>query len=199
MENGDLGEIFQVSTRRVGPFPARIADVGVIKDLGSHDIDSTAWITQSTYDTVFAQTAHQSGRPHEDLVAVTGRLSGDIVANHLVNWLSPLKERVTVITGEKGAFIADTLTADLTFYANGKVASEWVSLADFRGVSEGDMIRYAFPKAEPLRTEHEAFRDAVLGLDDQIVTLAQGSDTLRVAEACLASADSGAAVQLSSP
>ena len=195
MENGDLGKIFQVSTRRVGPFPARIADVGVIKDLGSHDIDSTAWITQSTYDTVFAQTAHQSGRPHEDLVAITGRLSGDIVANHLVNWLSPLKERVTVITGEKGAFMADTLTADLTFYANGKVASEWVSLADFRGVSEGDMIRYAFPKAEPLRTEHEAFRDAVLGLDDQIVTLAQGSDTLRVAEAALESADSGTAVQ----
>ena len=36
-----------------------------------------------------------------------------------MNWLSPLKERVTVITGEKGAFVADTLTADLTFYANG--------------------------------------------------------------------------------
>ena len=41
------------------------------------------------------------------------------MTNHLVNWLSPMKERVTVITGEKGAFVADTLTADLTFYANG--------------------------------------------------------------------------------
>jgi UDP-N-acetylglucosamine 3-dehydrogenase len=196
MENGDLGEIFQVSTRRVGPFPARIADVGVVKDLGSHDIDSTAWITQSTYQTVFAQTAHQSGRPHEDLVAITGRLGKGIVANHLVNWLSPLKERVCIITGEKGAFVADTLTADLTFYANGVVASEWANLADFRGVSEGDMIRYAFPKAEPLRTEHEAFRDAVLGLSDQTVTLAQGSDTLRVAEACLESAAAGASVRI---
>ena len=44
------------------------------------------------------------------------------MTNHLVNWLSPLKERVTVVTGERGAFVADTLTADLTFYANGTVA-----------------------------------------------------------------------------
>jgi UDP-N-acetylglucosamine 3-dehydrogenase len=104
---------------------------------------------------------------------------------------------VTVITGEKGAFIADTLTADLTFHANGSVPSEWASLAEFRGVSEGDMIRYAFPKAEPLRTEHEAFRDAVLGVSNDIVTLEQGLATLAVAEACIASAQSGEMISLS--
>jgi UDP-N-acetylglucosamine 3-dehydrogenase len=196
LENGDLGDVYQVSTRRVGPFPARISDVGVIKDLGTHDIDSTAWVTRKSYEAVAAQTAHRSGRPHEDLVAITGRLQDDIVTNHLVNWLSPLKERVTVITGEKGAFIADTLTADLTFHANGSVPSEWASLAEFRGVSEGDMIRYAFPKAEPLRTEHEAFRDAVLGVSNDIVTLEQGLATLAVAEACIASALTNESVTL---
>ena len=82
------------------------------------------------------------------------------MTSHLVNWLSPLKERVTVVTGEKGAFVADTLTADLTFYANG-IATAWDDVAQFRGVSEGDVIRYAIPKPEPLRIEHEAFRDAV--------------------------------------
>lgn len=196
LENGDLGDFYQVSTRRVGPFPARISDVGVIKDLGTHDIDSTAWVTQRSYQSVAAQTAHRSGRPHEDLVAITGRLEGDVVVNHLVNWLSPLKERMTIITGEKGAFIADTLTADLTFHANGNVRSEWDSIADFRGVSEGDMTRYAFPKAEPLRTQHEAFRDAVLGKDAAIVTLEQGVATLTVAEACLDSAQRGRAIEL---
>ena len=68
---------------------------------------------------------------------------------HLVNWLSPMKERVTIITGDRGAFVADTITADLTFHANGTVATEWSVIAEFRGVSEGDMIRYAFPKPEP--------------------------------------------------
>lgn len=189
--NGDLGDVLQVSTRRVGPFPARIADVGVVKDLGTHDIDLTAWVAQQPFARVAAETAHRSGRDHEDLVTITGRLADGTVTNHMVNWLSPLKERVTVITGEKGAFVADTLTADLTFYANGSVPTEWAQIAGFRGVSEGDMIRFSFPKAEPLRTEHEAFRDAVLGKDSQIVSLAEGARTLAVAEAVLTAAATG--------
>ncbi|HQZ84967.1 MAG TPA: Gfo/Idh/MocA family oxidoreductase, partial [Actinomycetota bacterium] len=109
--NGDLGEIYQITTRRQGPFPGRIADVGVILDLATHDIDLTAWVAQQPFASVAARTAHRSGRPHEDLVAITGQLLDGTVTNHLVNWLSPMKERVTVITGEKGALAADTLTA----------------------------------------------------------------------------------------
>jgi predicted dehydrogenase len=185
---GDLGDVYQIVTRRQGPFPGRIADVGVVKDLATHDIDLTAWVTGQHYVSVAAQVAHRSGREHEDLVSATCLLSGGTVANHLVNWLSPIKERVTVITGERGAFVADTLTADLTFFANGTIATEWESLAKFRGVSEGDMIRYAIAKPEPLRTEHEAFRDAVLGLESDVVTMRQGLATIAVAEAALRSA-----------
>jgi predicted dehydrogenase len=192
--NNDLGGIYQVSTRRVGPFPARIADVGVVKDLGTHDIDLTAWVTQQDYEAVSARTAHRSGRPHEDLVAITGQLADGTVANHLVNWLTPMKERLTIITGEKGAFVADTLTADLTYFANGSVPTQWSHLAGFRGVSEGDMIRFSFPKPEPLRTEHEQFARAVRGDDASIVTLREGARTLAVAEAVLASAESGSVI-----
>lgn len=185
IEAGDLGEVYQVATRRQGPFPGRIADVGVIMDLATHDIDLTAWVTQQQYVEINAQTAYRSGRPHEDLVAATGRLSKGTVVNHLVNWLSPLKERTTVITGEKGTFIADTLTADLTFYENGKVETTWPGLSQFRGVSEGDVTRFAIPKPEPLRVEHEQFRDAVLGKDADIVTLEQGLATVRTAFKCI--------------
>lgn len=188
MAAGELGEIYQIATRRQGPFPARIADVGVVKDLATHDIDLTAWLAQSEYATVAAQTTTRSGRPHEDMVAATGRLANGIITNHLVNWLSPMKERVTVVTGEKGAFVADTLTADLTFHANGVVRSEWDSVANFRGVSEGDMTRFAIQKREPLRVEHEKFRDAVLGVGNDVVTLQEGLNTLRVAEELLRSA-----------
>ena len=193
---GDLGEIYQVATRRQGPFPARIADIGVVKDLATHDIDLTAWVTGRSYRAVSAQTAHKSGRAHEDLVAVTGLLDDGATANHLVNWLSPMKERVTIVTGELGTFVADTLAGDLTFYANGTTAVNWPDIIHFRGMTEGDVIRYAFPKPEPLRTEHEAFRDAVLGDESRIVTLRQGLDAVRVAEAVLASAASGATVAL---
>ena len=194
LANGDLGAVHQIVTRRQGPFPARIADVGVVKDLATHDIDLTAWVTGQPFVSVAAQVAHRSGRQHEDLVAIVGRLADGTVTNHLVNWLSPLKERVTIITGERGAFVADTLTADLTFFANGTVATEWAAIAGFRGVSEGDVIRYAIAKPEPLRTEHEAFRDALLGRPSDIVTMRQGLATVAVAEAVLESAASGLTV-----
>jgi UDP-N-acetylglucosamine 3-dehydrogenase len=197
LEAGELGDLYQVTTRRQGPFPARIADVGVVKDLGTHDIDLTAWVTQQTYTSVSARTAYKSGREFEDLVAIVGQLSGGAVTSHLVNWLSPLKERVTIITGERGTFVADTLTADLTFHANGEIATTWDAIAKFRGVSEGDVVRYAIAKPEPLRVEHENFRDAVLGKDADIVTMEQGLTTVRVAEACIESARSGTTVALS--
>jgi predicted dehydrogenase len=191
LEAGELGEVYQVATRRQSPFPARIADVGLVKDLATHDIDLTAWVTGQSFWTVSARTAFRSGRRHEDLVAVVGQLADGTVTNHLVNWLSPLKERVTIVTGDKGTFVADTLTADLIFFANGQVSTAWTGLAQFRGVSEGDMVRYAIAKPEPLRVEHEQFRDAMLGLDADIVTMRQGLPTVAVADATIESARTG--------
>ena len=191
-----LGSLYQVVTRRQGPFPSRIADVGVVKDLATHDIDLTAWVTGQPFIQVSAQTALRTGREHEDLVAIVGKLADGTVTNHLVNWLSPLKERVTILTGEKGAFVADTLTADLTFYANGTVTSEWEELKQFRGVSEGDVVRYAIAKHEPLRMEHENFRDAVLGKPAEIVTMQQGLRTVVVAEAIIESSKTSTTVTI---
>jgi len=185
---GDLGEIYQVATRRQGPFPNRIADVGVVKDLATHDIDLTAWVIQSPYASVSAQTAHKSGREHEDLISVTARMANGTVVSHLVNWLSPMKERSTVVTGERGAFVADTLRSDLTFHENGEIPTEWSQVQSFRGVSEGNVTRFAIPKPEPLRVQHENFRDAVLGQDTDVITMREGMETVRVAEACLLSA-----------
>lgn len=183
IEAGLIGEIYQVTTRRQGPFPGRIADVGVIKDLASHDIDLTAWVTQQTYVSVNARTAHRSGRDHEDMVIAVGTLSNGTIASHTVNWLTPFKERTTIITGEMGALVVDTLTADLTHFQNGVIGEPWESVASFRGVAEGDVTRFALVKKEPLVAEHEAFRDAVLSGDPAgIVTLDEGTNVVRIAE-----------------
>ncbi|WP_405618113.1 Gfo/Idh/MocA family oxidoreductase [Streptomyces sp. NBC_01511] len=196
LEAGELGDVYQVVTRRQGPFPHRIADVGVVKDLATHDIDLTGWVTGQTYTSIAAHTVSKSDRPHEDMVSAVGRLSDGTMVNHLVNWLSPLKERFTSVTGERGCFIADTLTADLTFHSNAAVTTEWEALRAFRGVAEGDMIRYAIPKREPLLVEHELFRDAVLGESHDICTLRQGLRTVEVAASLLESAASGRTVVL---
>lgn len=190
LEAGELGEAYQVATSRQGPFPSRIRDVGVVKDLATHDLDLTAWVTGSPYVEVSAQAARRAGRRHEDLVAAVGRLADGTVTNHLVNWLSPFKQRQIVVTGERGSFTADTLTADLTFHANGVERLGWDALRQFRGVSEGDMVRFAMAKPEPLAVELSAFRDAVSGgpLGGEIVTLAEGLGAVVAAEAVLEAA-----------
>ncbi|MBX3089349.1 MAG: Gfo/Idh/MocA family oxidoreductase [Cryobacterium sp.] len=187
LEDGWLGEIYQIATRRQGPFPGRVADVGVIKDLATHDIDLTAWVSQQSYLSVNARTAHRSGRPHEDMLVAIGTLSRGTIASHTVNWLTPFKERTTIVTGEKGALVADTLTADLTYYENGVTTSNWTEVTTFRGVSEGNVTRYALDKKEPLLSEHEAFRDAIAsGNVSGIVTLKQGADVVEIAERLVA-------------
>lgn len=196
LENGELGDIYQVATRRQGPFPNRITDVGVVKDLATHDIDLTSWAIQSPYACVSAQTAHKSGREHEDLISITGRMVDGTVVSHLVNWLSPLKERLTVVTGERGAFVADTLHGDLTLHENGLIATEWDQVASFRGVTEGNSTRFAIPKPEPLRVELEGFCDAVLGRASDYVTMREGMSTVMVADACITSAREGRTVDL---
>ncbi len=184
---GELGTIYQVATRRQGPFPSRISDVGVVKDLATHDIDLTSWITGKKYLQVSANAAFRSGREHEDLISVSGLLEDSIVVSHLVNWLSPLKERKIIITGEKGTFVADTLRADLTFYENGKIEISQSELAHFRGVTQGDVHILAFEKPEPLVVEHQNFRDAVLGKPSNIVSLEEGTTTVKIADAIIES------------
>ncbi|HEY2556911.1 MAG TPA: Gfo/Idh/MocA family oxidoreductase, partial [Diaminobutyricibacter sp.] len=70
------------------------------------------------------------------------------------------------------------------------------SVMAFRGVSEGTMLRYALTKREPLRLEHEAFRDAILGRGGNIVTMREGLANVRVAEAVLTSANQSRTVNV---
>jgi predicted dehydrogenase len=188
--NGQLGEIYQVTTRREGPYPSRVSDVGVVKDLATHDIDLTQTLTDSTYESISAQTVRKAGREHEDMLVAVGRTSSGVITSHVVNWLSAKKVRETTVIGEKGVLVADTLTADLTFYENGSVETTWQPIQNFRGVSEGEVTRYAFPKTEPLKNEHIAFRDAILDKSNEAVSMEQGLEVLRVAEQMLASSAS---------
>lgn len=199
VQGGQLGQVFVLATERIGPFPDRVRDVGVVKDLATHDLDLVRWLGGAPVRRVAAQTQHRMGREHEDLVLATGSLANDVSFNCIVDWLSPTKVRRTRVLGERGMLVADTLTADLTFYANGDVASEWAATQSLRGVSEGDMTRYALARREPLLVELEAFVDHLGGADDHdggVVSLPEGLETVACAEAVLASASTGETVVL---
>ena len=60
-------------------------------------------------------------------------------------------------------------------FANGAVRSGWQDSQALRGVSEGDMTRYALSRREPLLAQLEAFADLVAGGPGEgIVTLEEG-------------------------
>jgi hypothetical protein len=69
-------------------------------------------------------------------------------------------------------------------------------IAHFKGVSQGDIHIFAFNKPEPLRVEHENFRDAVLGKDASIVTLTEGAKTVLVAAGAIKSINNQETVKL---
>ncbi len=196
-EEGQVGDVFLIGTERCGPFPDRVKDVGVVKDLATHDLDLVGWLGKSPIDLVAAQTAHKTGRAHEDLVLATGRLQTGVAFSIAVDWLTPTKIRRMRILGDRGMLVADTLTSDLVFHENGQVTSEWDSSQALRGVAEGNSTRYALQRREPLLVELEAFCDFVLGDDaSPAVTLAEGLQTVRCAERVLESARTSLTVRL---
>lgn len=197
VRKAELGEVFLIATERSGPFPDRIKDVGVVKDLATHDLDLIRWLGESPVEQLAAQTSHRMGREHEDLVLVTGRLAGGVPFATQVDWLTPTKTRRTKVLGERGMLLANTLTGDLTLYENADVAIEWAATQQLRGVSEGNAIRFALERREPLLVEHEAFWAYCAGDDDApVVPLTAGLETVVLAEAVLESARTGETVKL---
>jgi len=100
-----------------------------------------------------------------------------------VAWISPIKQRSVTVLGEKGALQADLLSSDLTFFENGHTSSEWEAIQQMRGVTEGNVTRYAFSKSEPIQIELLRFKEAITGgPSDDLVSLEDGLRTLQVAE-----------------
>jgi UDP-N-acetylglucosamine 3-dehydrogenase len=187
--DGQVGRLFSVQTERTGPFPARLQDVGVVTDLASHDIDLVSWLSDSHIASVSAQVQHLTGREHEDLVLACGALESGASFSLAVDWVSPRKVRRTRVLGERGMLEADTLNADLYFYENAEVGIVWSAAQQFRGVSEGNVTRYALQRREPLAVEHEAFLNLVSDRPGAaMVSLEEGAEIVAGADAVLRSA-----------
>ena len=197
LEAGELGRVFEVRCRRLGPFPARIRDVGVVIDLATHDLDMIRYLTGQEVVRVYAETEQEIHSDHEDLLIGTVRLADDTIGILDINWLTPTKVRELTVTGERGMFLVDHLTQDLYFYENAEANSErWSAISLLRGVSEGRMIRYPVNKYEPLRAELESFVHAVTEGEPVPVDGRDGLMALRLARALVQSGREGQTIAL---
>ena len=197
LDAGQLGRVYQAKASRLGPFPNRIRDVGVVVDLATHDLDIIRYLAGSEPVRVYAETKREIHTSHEDMLSGLVRFENGILGVLEINWLTPTKIRELKVTGERGMFQADYLTQDLYFFENSEAGeTPWGELAVLRGVNEGSMTRYAIPKREPLRAELDAFLAATEGDDASIVSGSDGLAALRMALALITSGERHQAVEL---
>lgn len=183
LEAGQLGRTFEMHAERVGPFPARIRDVGVVFDLATHDIDAIRYLADGVITRVYAETQQNIHSSREDMVSGLLRFDNGITGVLQVNWLTPTKSRRLSVTGAGGMYVVDYITQDLTFFENGDISDTFANLQLLRGISEGRMIREKIEKREPLRLEIEDFVSAVREQRSPLVTGDDSLKALRVASA----------------
>jgi UDP-N-acetylglucosamine 3-dehydrogenase len=164
LDEGWLSTVYAITSRRAGPFPARIRDVGVVVDLAPHDIDVMRYLVDSEPIRLFAETERRIHTDHEDLFVGTMKFANGVVGVLDINWLTPTKRRTLTVTGERGMYVADYIAQDLVFYANQDAADTWVNRGAGRSitsVTEGEMTSHAIRREEPLVVELRDFADAV--------------------------------------
>ncbi|HHQ44635.1 MAG TPA: Gfo/Idh/MocA family oxidoreductase [Candidatus Altiarchaeales archaeon] len=188
LDEGALGKIFKMHSTRVGSFPRRIRDVGVVVDLAVHDIDIMRYLTGSEVKRVYAEAERRIHTSHEDLLSGLLKFGDESIGVLNVNWLTPEKIREISVLGEKGMFIAKYLTQELWFYENIEVKDEEYTYNDIlMGVSEGDIQGIRIKKQEPLRNELEYFIQSVLEKTENHSSGIEGLRALEVAQAMIES------------
>jgi UDP-N-acetylglucosamine 3-dehydrogenase len=195
LDSGLIGRIYQLHARRLSPFPDRDAMLGVALDLASHDIDVMRYLTGSEVTRVFAETARRLHDAAEDLIAATMRFDSDSVGLLEVNWLTPTKVRELTVTGEGGTFVLNYLTQELYYYGHPTEPTSWDTLANMRGAGEGDMVRYALARREPLLVQWEAFLSALSGDGCPLASGYDGYASLSTARAIQSSGASHVTVE----
>jgi predicted dehydrogenase len=162
LDAGQVGRIFQVHSRRQGPFPSRVRDVGAVIDLATHDLDVMRYLLGVEVVRLYAETERRIHTEHEDMLNALLRFENGAVGVVQVNWLTPTKIRELTVLGERGMLHLNYLTQDLVFYEN-SIASAEPPLSLLTGVSEGTLVRHTVDRAEPLRVELESFLASVAG------------------------------------
>jgi UDP-N-acetylglucosamine 3-dehydrogenase len=191
---GRFGKVVSVASRRVSSFPARIRDVGVIMDLGIHDIDVIRYMTGAEPVSVYALGGKFQNPNFEDYANLLLEMDDGSVAFVEVNWLTPMKVRKVSLTCSEGFAQLDYTDQSLEF------SSSTFSNMDpgdmFRLPLEFDVRRVSVKKEEPLKNELESFLAATEGHGRPGVDGRDAVRNLRVCEAAQESLRTGAKVSV---
>jgi UDP-N-acetylglucosamine 3-dehydrogenase len=195
LSEGWLSTVYAIASRRAGPFPDRIRDVGVTVDLATHDVDMLSWVARERPERVYAETARRIHAEHEDLLFGLLHFPSGATGMLDVNWLTPVKRRQLVVVGEEGMFELDYLTQRLTF-ARATDTTNPRLVAGYAPTFEGEVVELPVASAEPLAAEIEAFVRVARDGERPLIDGEDGLWAVAIAEALLASAAAHESVRL---
>ena len=164
--------ILSIAITRVGPFPPRMSNVGVVIDLGVHDIDLIRWFTESEIVEIQPQMSSAVAE-REDIALLQFRTASGVLAHINTNWLTPFKARNIHIATRDKYLIADLLTLQVT------------ECFGFQPDGSYSMRHLSVGYAEPLRSELVAFVDAIRSGERPAVTGEEAVASLEIAIRCL--------------
>jgi predicted dehydrogenase len=196
LKDGWLSSIYSIASRRAGPFPDRIRDVGVTIDLATHDADILSWIAGERPSRVYAETAQRIHASHEDLLFGLLHFPSGATGMLDVNWLTPAKRRQLIVVGEEGMFELDYLTQRLTFTRATDTTNPRL-IGGYAPTFEGDVAELPVVSGEPLAAEIEAFLRVVREGGRPLVDAEDGLWAVAIATSLLTAAATGQAVDLS--
>jgi len=165
-------DILSIAITRVGPFPPRMSNVGVVIDLAVHDIDLIGWFTGSEIVEVQPQLSSAKAE-REDIALLQFRTASGVLAQINTNWLTPFKARTVQVATKRKYIIADLLTRQVT------------ECFGFQPDGSYSMRHLSVGHAEPLRTELAAFIRAIRTGEPPAVTGEEGVASLEIAMRCL--------------
>jgi predicted dehydrogenase len=193
---GWLSTVYSIASRRAGPFPARIRDVGVTVDLATHDVDILSWIAGERPLRVYAETAQRIHATNEDLLFGLLHFPSGATGMLDVNWLTPAKRRQLVVVGEEGMFELDYLTQRLTFTQATDTTNPRL-IGGYAPTFEGEVHEVPVASSEPLASEIDAFLGVVRQGGRPVVDAEDGLWAVAVATSLLAAAADGRVIDLS--
>ncbi len=191
-----LSSVYAIASRRAGPFPARIRDVGVTIDLATHDADMLCWIAGERPTRVYAELAQRIHTTHEDLLFGLMHFPSGATGMLDVNWLTPAKRRQLTVVGDEGMFELDYITQRLTFTKSADTAHPQL-VGGYAPTFAGDVAELPVVNAEPLAAEHDAFFRALREGGRPVVDGEDGLWAVAVATAMLTSAAERRPIDLS--
>jgi UDP-N-acetylglucosamine 3-dehydrogenase len=165
-------DILSIAITRVGPFPPRMSNVGVVIDLAVHDIDLIRWFTESEIVEVQPQLSSAVAE-REDIALLQFRTASGVLAHINTNWLTPFKARTIHVATRKKYVMGDLLTRQVT------------ECFGFQPDGSYSMRHLSVGHDEPLRAELLAFVSAIQDGKRPAVTGEEAVASLGIAIRCL--------------